>query len=82
MKSADGLSHVMSVLLSEESANSALASALQPTLPPPPAAAQPVRTATPATSNAATVSALATAFSALSAKVKLNRILKNAKKGE
>ena len=64
----------MSVLREEETNNSGLISALQPTLPPAPAnTAAPV----PPPAQDASISALATQFPAMSTKVTLNSILKN-----
>lgn len=77
IKTQNGLSHVLAVLAEEESANVAFVSNVQVQLtpapvPPPPLTVPP---AAPGT-NAAAVSALATAFPALATKVKLNGILK------
>ena len=82
IKSRDGLSHVMSVLAEEESTNAALISGLRVELPPTAVAAPPPTplvappTAPVVTSNNAVISALSTAFPALSTRVKLNSILK------
>lgn len=74
LKTPKGLSHIMSVLREEETNNSGLISALQPTLPPAPAnTAAPV----PPPAQDASISALATQFPAMSTKVTLNSILKN-----
>ena len=82
IKSRDGLSHVMSVLAEEESTNAALISGLRVELPPTAVAApHPTPLVAPptapvVTSNNAVISALSTAFPALSTRVKLNSILK------
>ncbi len=72
-----GLSHVMSVLRDEESSSTGLISALQPApLPPAPTAAPGPATSVTAPPTNASIAALASAFPALSTKVKLNGILK------
>jgi hypothetical protein len=76
IKTQKGLSHVMTVLAEEESANFALVSNVQAQLTPAPATVPPPPPAPPAT-NTAAVSALATAFPALATKVKLTGLLKN-----
>jgi hypothetical protein len=75
LKTPKGLSHIMSVLREEETNNSGLISALQPSLPPAPAGNE----APPPPSQPAAVSALASQFPAISTKVTLNSILKNSK---
>jgi hypothetical protein len=76
IKTQKGLSHVMTVLAEEESANFALVSNVQAQLTAAPGTVLPPPPAPPAT-NTAAVSALATAFPALATKVKLTGILKN-----
>ena len=88
IKTQDGLSHVMTLLAKEEASNAALISGIQsqlPSVPPVMSPSTPIvpslqTTSVAATnstpSNAAAISALATAFPALSTKVKLNGILK------
>jgi hypothetical protein len=76
LKTPKGLSHIMSVLREEETKNSGLISALQPSLPPAPAGNE-APAAPPA--QPAAVSALASQFPAISTKVTLNSILKNSK---
>lgn len=79
LKTPQGISHIMSVLQDEESNNSGLISALQPAqLPPAPAGAPTPAPSVPPPA-ASSVAAIAAAFPALSTKVKLNGILKNAK---
>lgn len=83
IKSRDGISHVMSVLAEEESINDALISGLRVELPPtvvavpPPTPLVAPPTAPVVTSNNYVISALSTAFPALSTRVKLNSILKS-----
>ena len=77
IKTQKGLSHVMSLLAKEESANIALISNVQAQLPPPPPPAKaPTFVLPPPNPTNAAVGALATAFPALSTKVQLNSILK------
>ena len=75
IRTQKGLSHVMSLLAEEESANAALISDVKAQLPPAAAPSPSVPPTAPASNNA-TIGALATAFPALSTKVKLNSILK------
>lgn len=74
LKTLQGLSPIMSVLREEETNNSGLISALQPSLPPVPASTD---IPAPPTAPSALVSVLVTQFPAMSTKVTLNSILKN-----
>ena len=78
MKTQNGLSHIMSVLMEEEQSNATIASALAPPLapvPPPPAVPPPVTPVAQLIPSAA-ISQLSAAFPALATKVKLQNILK------
>ena len=81
IKTQNGLSHIMSVLMEEEQSNSTIASSLTPPPahilphPPVPPPVQPV--AQPILS--AAISQLSAAFPALATKVKLQNILKSKK---
>jgi len=74
IKTQSGLSHVMSVMLAEESDASPIIAAMLPQLPP-----TPITPAPPRPVGTTSVGALAAAFPALSTKMKLNSILKNGK---
>ena len=78
MKTQNGLSHIMSVLMEEEQSNATIVSALAPPLapaPPPPAVPPPVKPVAQPIPSAA-ISQLSAAFPALATKVKLQNILK------
>ena len=87
MKTPTGLSHIMSVLLSEEQNNAHISSVFQPPHPqqlqPPPviSAALPKMPHGPPP-QAATISQLAAAFPALSTRVQLQSILKRPNGGK
>jgi hypothetical protein len=76
IKTQKGLSHVMSLLAAEESANIALISNVKAQLPPAPDTVPTAVVPPPNLLPNAAVGALAAAFPALTTKVKLNSILK------
>ena len=88
IKTPGGLSHVMSVLISEEQSNSSIVSAVQQTkppqfLPPAPTTSIPSIQQGPAPNfqvQSAAIIQLAAAFPALATKVQLQSILKPGRK--
>ena len=85
MKTQNGLSHIMSVLMEEEQSNASIDSALQQPPPrthiPPPPAMPPTVTQKPVNNPvpSAAISQLSATFPALATKVKLQSILKSKK---